>query len=49
MVYAFCAFLWRLLAFVCGDAFGEGVAMDAEDGGRVRKVLLVAREGLLYI
>ena len=45
----FCAFLWRVLVFVGGDAFGEGVAVDAEDGGRVREVLLVAREGLLYV
>jgi len=37
------------LAFVGGDAFGEGVAMDAEDGGRVREVLFVAREGLLDV
>jgi len=49
MVCAFCAFWWRLLAFISGDAFGEGVAMDAEDGGRVRKVLLVTREGLFYV
>ncbi len=30
-----CAFLWRVLTLIGGDAFGEGVAMDAEDGGRV--------------
>src|SRR6185369_225794 len=45
----FCAFLWRVLVFVRGDAFGEGVAVDAENGGRVRQMLFVAREGLLYI
>ena len=39
----------RLLTFVCGDAFSEGVAVNAEDRGRVREVLLVAREGLLYV
>ena len=49
MVCAFCAFLWRLLSFIGRDAFGEGVAVDAQDGGRVREVLLVAREGLLYV
>ena len=49
MVRAFGAFLWRLLAFISSDAFGEGVAVDAEDGGRVREMLFVAREGLLYI
>jgi hypothetical protein len=41
--------LRRLLVFISGDAFGEGVAVDAEDGGRVREVLFVARESLLYI
>ena len=46
---AFGAFLWRLLAFIRGDAFGEGVAVDAEDGGCVREVLFVAREGLLDV
>ena len=45
----FCAFLRRLLSFVGGDAFGEGVAVDAEDGSRVREVLFVTREGLLYV
>jgi hypothetical protein len=45
----FCTFLWRLLAFISGDALGEGVAVDAEDGGGVGDVLFVAREGLLYI
>ena len=49
MVCALGALLWRLLAFVGGDAFGEGVAVDAEDSGRVGEVLLVAGEGLLYI
>jgi len=45
----FCAFLWRVLVFVGGDTFGEGVAVDAEDGGRVREMLFVTREGLLNI
>ena len=49
MICAFCAFLWRLLAFVGGDAFGEGVAMDAEDGGGVGDVLLMTSERLLDI
>lgn len=49
MVCALGALLWRLLSFVGGDAFGEGVAVDAEDGGCVGEVLLMAREGLLYI
>ena len=49
MVCAFCAFLWRLLAFIGGNAFGEGVAVDAEDGGRVGDVLLVTSEGLLDV
>ena len=49
MVCAFCAFLWRLLSFIGRDAFGEGVAVDAEDGGRVREMLFMTREGLLYI
>lgn len=35
MVCPFCAFLWRLLSFITGDAFGEGVAVDAQDGGCV--------------
>ena len=37
------------LSFISGDALGEGVAVDAQDGGRVGDVLLVAREGLLYV
>src|SRR6185369_3360964 len=45
----FCALLWRVLVFVGGDTFGEGVAVDAEDGGRVREMLFVTREGLLNI
>ena len=45
----FCAFLRRALVFVLGDALGEGVAVDAQDGGRVGEVLLVARESLLYV
>ena len=45
----FCAFLWRFLSFIGGDALGEGVAMDAQDGGRVGEVLLVAREGFFYV
>lgn len=45
----FCAFLWRALAFILSDALGEGVAMDAEDGGGVRDVLLVTSERLLDI
>ena len=49
MFCAFCAFLRRLLSFISGDAFGEGVAVDAQDGGRVGDVLLVAREGLLDV
>jgi hypothetical protein len=49
MIGAFCAFLWRILAFVGGDSFREGVAVDAEDEGGLREVLLVAREGLFYV
>jgi hypothetical protein len=30
---AFDPICWRILSFVTGDAFGEGVAMDAEDDG----------------
>ena len=48
-VCAFCAFLCRVLTFIGGDTFGEGVSVDAKDGGRVREVLFVAREGLLYV
>ena len=46
---AFCAFLRRALVFVLGDALGEGVAVDAEDGGRVGDVLLVTGEGFLDV
>jgi len=49
MVCDFCAFLWRVLAFVLGDALGQGVAVDAEDGGRVGDVLLVTGERLLDV
>ncbi len=49
MVCAFCAFLWRLLFLIGGDALGKGVAVDTEDGGGVRDVLLVPRHGLLYV
>ena len=46
---AFCAFLWRVLAFVSGDSFGEGVPVDAEHYGRVGEVLIVFRKGLLNV
>ena len=49
MVCAFCAFLRRILSLVGGDALGEGVAVDAEDGGCFGDVLLVTGEGLLYV
>ena len=49
MVCASCAFLRRILTFVGGDAFGEGVAMDAEHGGSVGDVLLVAGERFLDV
>ena|ERR1043165_2868699 len=49
MICAFCAFWWRFLIFVSGDALGEGVAMDAEDGGGIRDVLLVPRHGFLDV
>ncbi len=45
----FCAFLRRVLVFVLGDSLGEGVAVDAEDGGRVGDVLLVTGERLLDV
>ena len=45
----FCAFLRRVLAFVLGDALGEGVAVDAEDGGCVGDVLLMTGEGFLDV
>src|SRR5215213_7157611 len=45
----FRAFLWRALALVLGDSLGEGVAVDAEDGGRVGDVLFVAGERLLDV
>ena len=35
MICDFCAFLWRVLSFIGGDTFGEGVPMDAEDDGSV--------------
>ena len=37
------------MGFVAGDAFGEGVAVDAEHDGGLREVLFVACERLLYI
>ena len=46
---AFGAFLWRVLTFIGSDSLGQRVAMDAEHGGGVGNVLLVTREGLLYI
>ena len=45
----FCAFLWRVLILILRNALGEGVAMDAEDGGGVGDVLFVTGERLLYI
>ena len=44
-----CAFLWRIVAFVGGDAFGESVAMDAEHRGRIGEVLLVPAEGFFNV
>ena len=41
--------LWRALVLVLGNALGEGVAVDAEDGGRVGDVLFVAGEGFLDV
>lgn len=52
MVYIFCAscaFLWRVLILVLSDSLGEGVAVDAEDGGRVGDVLLVTGERFLDV
>lgn len=49
MICDFCAFLWRVLSSISGDPFGEGVPMDAEDDGGVRKMLLVAREGFFDV
>lgn len=43
------AFLRRALVFVLSDALGEGVAVDAEDGGCVGDVLLVTGERLLDV
>ena len=43
------ASLRRALAFVLGDSLGEGVAVDAEDGGRVGDVLLVTGARLLAV
>lgn len=48
MVCAF-DFRWGVLALVLGDAFGEGVAMDAEDGSGVGDVLLVTSKRLLDV
>ena len=45
----FCAFLRRAFAFVLGDSLGEGVAVDAEHGGRVGDVLLVTGECFLDV
>ncbi len=45
----FCAFLRRLLAFVGGYSFGEGVPVDAQHNGRIGEVLLVFRERLLDV
>ena len=39
----------QLLAFIAGDALGEGVAMDADGCGGVGDVLLMPGEGLLYV
>ena len=47
--FQFCAVMWRVLALIGGDAFGEGVAVDAEDDGGFREVLFVAREGFLDV
>jgi hypothetical protein len=49
MVFGAFTFLRRVFGFVRSDPFGEGVAMDAEHGGGIGKVLLVTRERLLYI
>ena len=49
MICAFCAFLWRVLAFIGGYTFGEGVPVDAEHQGRVGEVLLVLHEGFLDV
>ena len=49
IVSGFCAFLWGLAFFVLGDALGQGVAVDAEDGGGLGDVLLVTGQGLLYV
>lgn len=38
-----------VLLFVGGDAFGQRVPVDAEHDGRLREVLFVPRERLLYI
>ena len=43
----FCAFLWR--TFVLSNSLGEGVAVDAQDGGRVGDVLLVTGERLFDV
>lgn len=49
MVCAFCAVWWRILAFIGGDAFGEGVPVDAEHDGCVGEVLLVFCERLFDV
>ena len=49
LVCAFCAFLWRILPVIGSDSLCEGVAVDAEHGGRVGDVLLVTGERLLNI
>ena len=36
--------MWRVLAFIGGDPFGESVPVDAQHYGRVGEVLLVFRE-----
>ena len=49
MISGFCGLMRRVFSFVLGHAFGEGVAVDAEDGGRVGDVLFVAGEGFLDV
>ena len=43
------AFSGFFLVFVLGDALGEGVAVDAEDGGRVGDVFFVTGERFLDV
>lgn len=38
-----------VLFFVGGDAFRQGVAVDSQHDGRLREMLFVPGEGLLYI